>query len=213
MLRRAVLAAMALALLTGAAPRKRRPAPPPPPPIGDTVRVALTTDMGVIELELDHKRAPLTTENFIAYVDQRRLDGAVFYRSMHLPWGTPPNGLIQGGLQGHPLKVLKPVAHEPTSQTGISHVAGTISMARFAPGTATADFSILLSDLTQLDADPKATTPDGQASFAAFGHIVSGMEVVRKIYDAPISATKGDGVMRGQMIDVPVKIITARRMS
>lgn len=181
------------------------------PPIGDTVKVVLTTTQGQIELELDHKHAPLTVENFMRYVDQRRMDGAVFYRAMHLAWGEQPNGLLQGGLQGNYQKVLKPVAHEPTTVTGLSHKAGTISMARNAPGTATADFSILLSDLPGLDADPKGTTPDAQAGFAVFGKVTAGMDVVRKIWDTPRSQTKGEGVMKGQMLEVPVKIVTARR--
>lgn len=209
--RLALIALPFAALLIAAAPPKRRAAPPPPPPIGDTVKVVLTTTQGQIELELDHKHAPLTVENFMRYVDQRRMDGAVFYRAMHLAWGEQPNGLLQGGLQGNYQKVLKPVAHEPTTVTGLSHKAGTISMARNAPGTATADFSILLSDLPGLDADPKGTTPDAQAGFAVFGKVTAGMDVVRKIWDTPRSQTKGEGVMKGQMLEVPVKIVTARR--
>ena len=210
--RRLALIALPLAaLLVAAAPPKRRADPPPPPPIGDTVRVVLTTTQGAIELELDHKHAPLTVENLMRYVDQRRMDGAVFYRAMHLAWGEQPNGLLQGGLQGNYQKVLKPVAHEPTTVTGLSHKAGTISMARNAPGTATADFSILLSDLPGLDADPKGTTPDAQAGFAVFGKVTAGLDVVRKIWDTPRSQTKGEGVMKGQMLEVPVKIVTARR--
>jgi peptidyl-prolyl cis-trans isomerase A (cyclophilin A) len=177
------------------------------------VRVALVTELGTIELELDNKRAPITTQNFVRYVDLRKFDGIGFYRAMRLAWGEQPNGLIQGGLQGHPLKVLKPIAHEPTSQTGILHKAGTISMARYAPGTATADWSILLSDLSALDADPKATDPEAQAGFAAFGRVVAGMDVVRKIWDAPLSPTKGEGPLKGQLLEPPVKIISARRVT
>ncbi len=173
----------------------------------------MVTDLGTIELELDHKHAPVTTENFVRYADQHRFDGAIFYRVMRLKWGTQPNGLIQGGLQGNPLKVLKPIPHEPTSQTGLLHKPGAISMARNAPGTAMADFSILLSELQGLDADPKSDNPDLQAGFAVFGYVSSGMDVVRKIYDVPLSETKGQGVMKGQMIDVPVKIISVRRVT
>ena len=217
----ALLAIPALFVLAAAAPPKKqlgkrpvatKPAPLPAP-LGDTVRVALVTEMGPIELELDHKRAPITTENFVRYVDLKKFDGITFYRSMRLPWGEQPNGLIQGGLQGHPLKILKPITHEPTSLTGISHKAGTISMARYAPGTATADWSILLSDLPSLDADPKATEPDAQAGFAAFGHVTAGMDVVRKIWDAPLSPTKGEGPLKGQLLEPPVKILSARRIA
>lgn len=111
------------------------------------------------------------------------------------------------------MNVLPPVAHEPTSATGISHKAGTISMARFAPGSATADFTIMLGDIPSLDAKPDSDNPDLKAGFAAFGHVVSGMDVVRKIWDEPRSPTKGDGVMKGQMLDPMVKIVSARRMA
>lgn len=192
---------------------KARAAVPAPAPLGDTVRVALVTALGTIELDLNHKHAPITVENFVRYVDAKKFDGMPFYRAMRLNWGTQPNGLIQAGLQAHPLKVFKPIAHEPTSATGILHKAGTISMARYAPGTAMADFSILLSDLPSLDADPKATNPDSQAGFAAFGHVVSGMDVVKKIWDAPLSPTKGEGPLKGQMLEPPVKVLTVRRVA
>nr|WP_240511253.1 peptidylprolyl isomerase [Novosphingobium panipatense] len=175
------------------------------------VYVALTTSAGVIVLDLDKTHAPLTVANFLKYVDAKRFDGANFYRAMHLDWGDQPNGLLQGGLQG--VNVFPPVAHEPTSATGLSHKAGTISMARFAPGSATADFTIMLGDIPSLDAKPEAADPDSRAGFAAFGHVVAGMDVVRKIWDEPRSPTKGEGVMKGQMLDPMVKIVSARRIS
>ncbi len=214
----ALLALPMMIALTAAAPAPRagRAAPSRPPaaapqPLPDLVRVVLTTEYGVIEVELDAKRAPISSANFLRYVDQRRFDGIVFYRAMKLPWGDPPNGLIQTGARGEPKRVLKPIAHEPTDRTGILHKAGTLSMARYAPGTATGDFSILLSDMPGLDANPAAADAEGKAGYAAFGRVISGMEVVRRIYDAPLSATKGDGVMRGQMLERPVRVLTARR--
>jgi peptidyl-prolyl cis-trans isomerase A (cyclophilin A) len=201
-----------LLALTAAAPARRVAVPPSPAPMADTVRVTMTTELGSFDVEVDAKHAPITSANFLRYVDQRRFDGIVFYRSMHLSWGTPPNGLIQTGVQGNPKRVLRPIAHEPTSTTGISHKAGTLSMARYAPGTATGDFSILLSDMEGLDADPRSADPELAAGYAAFGHVVSGMDVVRRIWDAPRSETKGDGVMRGQMIERPVRVLTVRRV-
>jgi peptidyl-prolyl cis-trans isomerase A (cyclophilin A) len=211
----ALLAAPLALLLLAAAPHRavHHAAPAAPTkPLPDAVRVVLTTTMGPIVVEVDVKHAPITATNFVRYVDQRRFDGIVFYRAMHLPWGDPPNGLIQAGTQGDPKRILKPIAHEPTSMTGLLHKTGWLSMARFAPGTATGDFSILVSDQPGLDADPKGTTPDAQAGFAVFGHVVEGMEVVRKVWDAPLSATKGEGVMKGQMLAAPVRIVTARRV-
>ncbi len=209
--------ALPLALLAVAAAPPKRPArpvlPPAPLVLGDTVRVAITTELGVVTLDLDHKRAPLTTENFVKYADGKRFDGTVFYRVMSLDWGTPPNGLVQGGARGDPKRIMKPVAHEPTSLTGIRHKAGTISMARFAPGTATGDFSILVSDMPGLDADPQATDPESQAGYAAFGHVVEGMDVIKAIFAAPIDPNQGAGFLKGQMIAKPVKIITVRRVA
>ncbi len=183
-----------------------------PPPLPDTVRVAMITELGTITLDLDAKHAPVTTRNFIRYADQHRFDGITFYRVMRLAWGEQPNGLIQAGTRGDPQRTLPGIAHEPTSATGVLHKAGAISMARWAPGTAAGDFSILLSDMPGLDADPNGASDDAKAGFAAFGHVVEGMDVVRKIYDVPLSPTLGEGVMKGQMIAKPVTVITVRRI-
>ena len=131
---------------------------------------------------------------------------------MQLRWGNPPNGLIQAGAQGDPKRILKPIAHEPTSTTGELHKAGAISMARYAPATAAADFSIRLSDLAGLDADPKSADPELQADYAAFGRVIAGMDVVRRIYKVPLCSTRGQGVMKGQMIEAPLKILTVWRV-
>jgi peptidyl-prolyl cis-trans isomerase A (cyclophilin A) len=202
-----------LVALTAAAPVKRTKPAPAPIVLPDTVRVVLTTEMGAITLDLDNKHAPITTQNFVRYVDGKRLDGTVFYRVMRLDWGTPPNGIIQGGPRGDPKRVLKPIAHEPTTTTGILHTAGTVSMARLAPGTATADFTILLSDQPFFDAKPAELDPSTAAGYAAFGHVSAGMDVVKKIYDVPLSPTLGEGFLKGQMIEKPVTIITARRVT
>jgi peptidyl-prolyl cis-trans isomerase A (cyclophilin A) len=205
---------LALAALVGATPPKKKPVPTPPPaPLGDVVRVEMVTALGKIVIDLDHKRAPITVRNFVRYVDTRRFDGMTFYRAMHLNWGTQPNGIVQTGLRGNSLKVFPPIMHEPTSQTGILHKAGTLSMARLAPGTAAADFSILLSDLEGFDADPKSDNPELRAGYAAFGQVVSGMDVVRKIYDAPRSPTLGEGIMKGQMLAPEIRVLTVRRVA
>jgi peptidyl-prolyl cis-trans isomerase A (cyclophilin A) len=210
---RFVLAALPLALLlTAAAPGRKAPAPPPPPPpLAAAERVAIVTELGTIELALDGAHAPISTANFLRYVDGKRFDGTTFYRAMHLAWGDQPNGLIQGG-QRDPRRLFPPIAHELTSQTGVLHKAGAISMARNAPGTAAADFSIMLSDIAGLDANPASADPELQAGYAAFGQVTAGMDVVRAIWDAPISVTLGEGVMRGQMLDKPVKVLSARRL-
>ena len=209
MFRRFALFAPVLLLLAGNAPAPQAPAQTASPA---EVQVTLTTEKGPIVLALDAVRAPVTTANFLRYVDQKRFDGIVFYRAMRLAWGDQPNGLIQAGTQNEPKRLLPPIAHEPTDSTGIRHKAGTVSMARYAPGTATGDFSILLSDMPGLDADPNGDNPDRRAGFAAFGRVVSGMETVRAIFDSPVSPTKGQGVMKGQMLEPTVRILTARRV-
>nr|WP_231568272.1 peptidylprolyl isomerase [Novosphingobium malaysiense] len=186
-------------------------AAPAPEPV-EHVFVALTTGMGVITLDLDKTHAPLTTANFLKYVDSKRMDGAVFYRAMHLGHSDEPAGLLQGGVRDG-AKLFDPVAHESTNQTGILHKAGTISMARFAPGTATADFMILLSAMPALDAAEGNSGEDPGAGFAAFGHVVGGMDVVRAIWNQPRSATKGEGVMKGDILEDEVKIVSARRVA
>ncbi|MFM9829615.1 MAG: peptidylprolyl isomerase [Sphingomonas sp.] len=207
----ALLALFALPAI--AATPKRKPAPPARPAplvLADTERVVLTTDLGDVTLELDARHAPITVRNFVTYVVEKRYDGTSFYRSMRLPGDVQPYGLIQGGTQNDPKRTLPPIAHEPTSQTGILHKAWAISMARYEPGTATGDFSILLADLPGLDATPGGT--GDTAGYAAFGHVVAGQDVVRKIWDSPLSLTRGEGFLKGQMIEAPVRIITARRL-
>lgn len=179
-------------------------APPPPAKVYATTRVTITTSLGPIVLALEKQRAPVTTANFLKYIDGKRLDGGQFYRAMKVaPDGSV--GLVQGGVVD-PKKLLPPVAHEPTSKTGLSHTDGAISLARAAPGTATANFFIIVGTLTGLDAG--GGDKDG---YAVFGHVVEGMDVVRRILGVPVSPTKGVGVMKGQMIAAPVKITAARR--
>jgi peptidyl-prolyl cis-trans isomerase A (cyclophilin A) len=218
LLRFALLAALTATPAYAAPARKAPPKPAivkevPPQPLHDTETVVMTTDLGTITLELDGKHAPISTANFMRYVDNKRFDGIVFYRAMHLKWGEQPNGLVQAGTRGDPRKTFPPIAHEPTSQTGVLHKAGAISLARLAPGTATGDFSILLSDIDGLDAKPDSPDPEAQAGYAAFGHVVSGMDVVRKIWDQPLDPEAGEGFMKGQMLAQPVKVISVRRVA
>jgi peptidyl-prolyl cis-trans isomerase A (cyclophilin A) len=198
----------ALALLTIAfaapAPAQTPPAPPPAVAPADLVRVTLTTTKGPIVLELDRGHAPVTVRNFLRYVDARRLDGAGFYRSMRLGEGGAL-GLVQFGTRNDPKRTFAPIAHEPTSQTGLSHTDGAISMAMLRPGTASGDFFIVVGDLTTMNAT--ATDP----GYAAFGRVVEGMELIHTIHAAPTSPTLGEGVMRGQMLAPVITIVTARR--
>ena len=197
------------ALLVFAAPAFAQASSPPavetPAPREDLVPVAIDTSLGRIVIALDRGRAPITTANFLHYVDSHRFDGETFYRANH----TGGGGLIQAGVRSDARKLFAPIAHEPTNQTGLHNVAGAISMANSGPGTARADFFILLSDMPGLDANG----PGGDANgFAAFGHVIEGMDVAKKISEAPVSPTKGEGAMKGEMLDPPVKIVKAARL-
>ena len=177
-----------------------------------TQLVLIETTMGDITVSIETERAPITAANFLRYVDEDRFDGTHFYRAMHLDWGEPPNGLLQGGTQMDPDRVLDPIAHEPTSQTGLSHTNGALSMARYDPGTATGDFSIMIKDQTGLDADPTSSDPNLQLGFAVFGYVVDGMDVVQAIHALPPDPEKGEGWMKGQLLAEPVEIVDVRRL-
>jgi len=192
-----MLRALLLAILLGlAAPLAAQQ------PVG----VLLHTGAGDILVEIDRAHAPVTAANFLRYVDARRFDGIDFYRAMP---GGQGKGLIQAGVRD-PRRMFPPIAHEPTSQTGLSHVEGALSAPRLAVGTAQGDFTIMVGDMRYLDAGP-GSAGDG-LGYAVFGRVVEGMDVVRHILAAPTSPTEGEGMMRGQMLSPRIRIITARRV-
>jgi peptidyl-prolyl cis-trans isomerase A (cyclophilin A) len=171
-------------------------------------RVRLTTDKGAILVELADDKAPVTVANFLRYVDAGHMDGAVFYRASHAP-GAPTVGFIEGGVKD-PAKLYPPIAHESTLMTGLRHVDGTLSMARFAPGTAASDFSVICGDAPQMDAHPEA--PGDNVGYAAFGQVIEGMDVARAILASPTGGAALNPQMQGEMLNPPVIILTARRM-
>lgn len=173
-------------------------------------KVKMETAQGVIVLELYADKAPITVANFMKYVDRGLFNGSKFYRASRPPNYTATDyGSIQGGLQNDPKKILPPIAHEPTTKTGLKHGNGTISMGRHAPGTANADFFICLGDQSYLDADPK--DPKGNPGFAAFGQVIEGLDVVSKIIGLPVDPNAGVGAMKGEMLKAPVRIIKVSR--
>lgn len=171
-------------------------------------RVALNTSAGTIVIEVDNVRAPISGNNFLRYVDQKRLDGASFYRVAKV---QDHFGFVQFGVQNAPAKSLPPIRHEPTTVTGIKHTDFTLSTPRRAPGTAQGEFTIMLGDQPSFDADP--TKPGDNLGFAAFAHVIEGKDVVLKIFDAPNSPTATvRGAFKGEVPAAPVKILTARRV-
>ena len=203
MIRRTLLiAAMAFPALA------QMPTAPPASPPPTTTDVVITTSLGPITIALETQRAPVTAGYILKHVDERRLDGGTFYRAYKvLPDASV--ALIQGGIRDG-RKLLPPVPHEPTTTTGLTHNDGAVSLARGAPGTAQAQFFISIGDLSSLDANP-AKSGDN-VGYAVFGRVIAGMDVVRAILNAPISATLGDAGMKGQMIAAPVPIISVKRV-
>jgi peptidyl-prolyl cis-trans isomerase A (cyclophilin A) len=169
------------------------------------VRVRLTTSAGVITLAIDVRHAPRTGANFLAYVDDGRLDGTRFYRAARRK-GAPNLGFVQGGIDTDARRRLEPVPLEPTSKTGLHHVDGAISMARYdSPNSGTANFSLMVGASPNMDARP------GSPGYAVFGRIGGGMDVVKRILAMPTSPG-GEGAMKGQMLLKPVTIIRAQRL-
>ncbi len=195
-----LFAALALVAVSTASAAPQ-PAPKAAPGI---VRVRINTSAGSIVLALDARHAPLTTANFLAYVDDGRLDGTTFYRAARTK-GAPKSGFIQGGIGTDVRRFLPAVPLEPTSKTGIRHGEATISMAHGDnPNSATCNFTISTAP------DPSLDAKGAHLGYAAFGHVVSGMETVRKILASPIGG--GTGAMRGQMLIPPIRLISAQRL-
>lgn len=171
-------------------------------------RVKIETSHGVITLELYGDKAPITVANFLRYVDEKRFDGAEFYRTVRPP-AMPQVGLLQGGCHGDPARLLPPIAHESTDTTGLRHKLGTLSMPRRELGTASGEFFICLEDSPWYDVNP--LKPGDNFGYAAFGAVVEGLDVVRAIHALPTSPTEGAAYgMAGQILDPTVKF-TARR--
>jgi peptidyl-prolyl cis-trans isomerase A (cyclophilin A) len=170
-------------------------------------RVTIQTGRGAIVLELEDQKAPITAANFLRYVDAKKYDGGQFYRASRTP-GMPKDGTIQGGPAAN-IRRYPPIAHESTAMTGLKHKAGTISLTRNAPGTATADFFICASAEPYLDAH--LGQPGDNQGFAAFGHVVEGMAVVHAILALPTNGVPLVPAMKGQMLSPPVPIVSMRR--
>ncbi|MBP6822518.1 MAG: peptidylprolyl isomerase [Acidobacteria bacterium] len=177
-------------------------------PKADQIRVLLQTELGDIEIVVDAKHAPVTTENFLRYVDAGHYDGGRFHRTVKLNPDNQPNNtikieVIQAGVNPDKAKEgFGPIKLERTSATGLKHKDGVISMARSTADTATSDFFICIGDQPELDFGGKRNA-DGQG-FAAFGKVVKGIEVVKKIQLAPFDA---------QRLTPPIKIIKAKRLN
>jgi len=171
---------------------------------GGKEQVVIHTELGEIHVALDLENAPVTSANFLRYVDAGLFDSACFYRVVR-PDNQPKDSIriavIQGGrYEEEETGGFPPIAHETTEMTRIRHLSGAISMARWTPGTATSEFFICVGDQPELDYGGKRN-PDGQG-FASFGQVTKGMDVVMKIHsiEAP-----------SQYLNKPVLIYSIRR--
>lgn len=176
---------------------------------GERVFTQVDTPLGSFVIEVNTARAPVTVQNYLAYVDAGQLDNGAVYRIV-----TPAN---QPATTKHRIEVVQwgrnqrddqlaprpPIAHETTRQTGLRHRDGTVSMARLGPGTATAEFFICINDQPELDFGG-GRNPDGQG-FAAFGQVVRGREVVQKLY--------ARGNPANQYIEPPIAVLRVRRLT
>jgi len=176
-----------------------------------TAGIVLTevrTGLGHFVIATDPRHAPLTVANYLAYVDGRHLDQGQVYRIVTQANQPPQTAhrieVVQWGMNtpdDQPAP-FPPIAHETTQQTGLRHLDGTVSMARNGPGTATAEFFICIGAQPELDFGGRRN-PDGQG-FAAFGQVVSGMNVVRAIHARGRADT--------QTIEPPITVLQVRRI-
>jgi peptidyl-prolyl cis-trans isomerase A (cyclophilin A) len=164
-------------------------------------QVEIQTSLGNINLEIDTIHAPETAKNFLAHVEKGTFKPAVFYRTVRQD--NQPNSaikieVIQGGLfSDAEIEKHSGIRHETIRETGLKHLDGTISMARNEPGSASTEFFICMGNQPELDFGGRRN-PDGQG-FAAFGKVIKGMDVVRKIQQLPDE---------NQYLKEPVKIIS-----
>ncbi len=177
----------------------------PPAPAALLPRVSFQTTLGDFVVEVDVARAPATARNFLRYVDAGRYGGGAFHRTVTTSPDNQPGkavkiDVVQAGAA--PGEDFPPVMLERTRDTGLAHVDGAISLARDGPDTATSDFFVCVGAQPSLDFGGMRN-PDGQG-FAAFGRVVSGMEVIRRIHAAPA---------RGQSLEPPVKIVSVARVA
>lgn len=171
-------------------------------------RVKIATELGDFVVEVYPDRAPISANNFLAYVDNALLDGQSVYRVVTIanqPAETPYKiEVIQFGWRGAEGQAppLPRIPHETTNTSGLKHLDGTLSMARLTTGTASAGFFICIGDQPSLDFGG-GRHPDGQG-FAAFGKVVEGMNVVRHIH-----ASRAEPVDR---LAKPIAITRATRV-
>jgi len=168
-------------------------------------RIRLETEMGNMDVELYASEAPVTVRNFLRYVDGGFFTEGLFFRTVK-PDNQPDNKVKIEVIQAEAnparqAEFFPPIPMERTRDTGLRHLDGTLSMARDKPDTAQDSFSICIGDQPELDFGGKRN-PDGQG-FAAFGRVIQGMDVARKIQASPA---------QGQRLTPAIRILRATRV-
>lgn len=172
-------------------------------------RVLIETRLGSIEAEIDIQSAPETARNFLRFVDGNGYADAAFYRAVRPADDPHPTkvSVVQAGLYlARHAAAGEPIAHESTETTGLRHHKGALSMARDGVGTADSEFFIVVDASPELDAGG-SRQPDGHG-FAAFGRVVSGMDVVMGIQ---AQAQQPVAPLHGMLAD-PVPILSIKRL-
>jgi len=170
-------------------------------PAAAGVRASIETSLGVLTIELETEAAPITACNFLRYARAGFYDGGQFFRTVRsdvlVNYNTPIDVIQAEAREGEEFDAFGPIVLERTSQTGLHHRAGALSMARWGPDTATSSFFIVAQDSPLLDfGNARHPKSDGQG-FAVFGYVTEGMELVRRIHLLPA---------RNERLHVPVAI-------
>jgi peptidyl-prolyl cis-trans isomerase A (cyclophilin A) len=171
----------------------------------DTIRVRIETEAGTMVAELYARAAPNPVANFLHYVDGGFYTNGRFHRTVredNQPNNAVKITVIQAAADSTARRKFPPVSLERTSVTGLRHLDGSLSMARSGPDTATHEIFICIGDQPELDFGGKRNA-DGQG-FAAFGRVVQGMDVARRINAMPANA---------QSLRPPVRILKIERIA
>jgi peptidyl-prolyl cis-trans isomerase A (cyclophilin A) len=208
---------VAVAVIAGAVAAEGRPAGLRHGLSQDDVLVRIETAFGGIDIAVDAKHAPVTAANFLKYVDAKLYDGGRFHRTTRpdnytpAPPDRPAFQIVQADIDpARRGEKFPAIPLERTTATGLIHKAGTLSMPRGADAdSATSGFVICLEDTPSLDYGSKRY-PDGQG-FAAFGRVVKGLDVVRRIQQQPTNKD-ADTAMGRQALTPPVTITRMSRI-
>lgn len=172
--------------------------------------VRLATSLGTLTIDADTDRAPVSAGDFLHHAEHGNLAHVSFLRAVDADndQGTPPISILQAA----PIQAVPdcaPIAHESTTETGLRHRNGAVSLARGEPGTASGlTFFVCLGDQSALDAGG-ARLPDG-LGFAAFGAVTSGVDVVRSLHARPRHGSAPVAAMEGQILTDLVPILAAQ---